>query len=98
MIIAKSLLEKGAKLKTYDPKAMKNSKNEVSELLFCKNAYEACENSNGLIIATEWNEFRALNLRKIKSLLINPVIFDLRNIYDSSEISTLGIEYFGIGA
>ena len=98
LIIAKSLLEKGAKLKTYDPKAMKNSKNELNELLFYENAYDACEHSNGLIIATEWNEFRALNLRKIKSLLINPVIFDLRNIYDSNEISTLGIEYFGIGA
>ena len=97
IIIAKKLLQKGVKLKTYDPKAMLNVKKEMSELLICENAYEACEQSNGLIIATEWNEFRALDLQRVKSLLVQPVIFDLRNIYNPSEISTLGIEYFGIG-
>ena len=98
LFIAQELLQKGARLKTYDPKAMDNAAKEINELLFCKNAYEACEQSHGLIIATEWNEFRALDLNRIKSLLVRPVIFDLRNIYDSSEILTLGIEYFGIGA
>ena len=59
----------------------------IRELELCDNAYEACEQSNGLIIATEWIEFRALDLYMIKSLLVNPVIFDLRNIYNPSEIS-----------
>ncbi|HIA60826.1 MAG TPA: UDP-glucose/GDP-mannose dehydrogenase family protein, partial [Pelagibacterales bacterium] len=81
LIIAQELLKKGIKIKVYDPKAMLNAKKEIRELEFCDNAYEACEQSNGLIIATEWNEFRALNLKKIKSLLVKPVIFDLRNIY-----------------
>jgi len=97
LIIAQELLKKGIKIKVYDPKAMLNAKKEIRELEFCDNAYEACEQSNGLIIATEWNEFRALNLKKIKSLLVKPVIFDLRNIYNPSEISKLGMEYFGIG-
>ena len=97
LIIAQELLKKGIKIKVYDPKAMLNAKKAIRELEFCDNAYEACEQSNGLIIATEWNEFRALNLKKIKSLLVKPVIFDLRNIYNPSEISKLGMEYFGIG-
>ena len=49
---------------------MLNVKKEMSELLICENAYEACEQSNGLIIATEWNEFRALDLQRVKSLLV----------------------------
>jgi len=97
LIIARKLLEKGVRLKSYDPQAMHNVKNEMNEILICKNAYEACEQSSGLIIATEWNEFRALDLRRVKSLLVRPVIFDLHNIYNPSEISILGIEYFGIG-
>ena len=97
LIIAQELLKKGIKIKVYDPKAMLNAKKEIRELEFCDNAYEACEQSSGLIIATEWNEFRALDLNKIKSLLVKPVIFDLRNIYNPSEISKLGMEYFGIG-
>ncbi len=97
LIIAKILLQKGVKIKTYDPKAMKNAEKEISELLFYNNAYEACEKSNGLIIATEWNEFRALDLNKIKKLMKDPVIFDLRNIYNETEVKNMGIEYYGVG-
>ena len=95
--IARELLNKGAKIQVYDPKAMNNAKNEMSELEYCENAYEACKESNGLIIATEWNEFRALDLNKIKKLMINPVIFDLRNIYNTQEVKAFNIEYHGIG-
>ena len=95
--IARELLNKGAKIQVYDPKAMNNAKNEMGELAYCKNAYEACKESSGLIIATEWNEFRALDLNKIKKLMINPVIFDLRNIYNKQEVKALDIEYHGIG-
>ena len=97
LIIAKELLNKSAKIKVYDPKAMKNVKKEMGELEFCENAYEACQRSKGLIIATEWNEFKALDLIKVKSLMEKPVIFDLRNIFEQNEITALGIEYFGIG-
>ena len=97
LIIAREFLNKNAKIKVYDPKAMKNVKKEMGELEFCENAYEACQRSKGLIIATEWNEFKALDLIKIKSLMEKPVIFDLRNIFEQNEITALGIEYFGIG-
>ena len=97
LIIARQLLNKGAKLKTYDPKAMHNAKIELSDLIFFDDAYEACKSSDGLIVATEWNEFRALDLFKIKSLLVKPVIFDLRNIYNPDQVLKIGIEYIGIG-
>ena len=97
LIIAKELLKKGAKLKVNDPKAMENAKKEIEELLTFDNIYEACKQSEGLIIATEWNEYRALDLLRIKSLLIEPVIFDLRNIYNPQEALIAGIKYFGIG-
>ena len=97
LIIAKELLKKGAKLKVNDPKAMENAKKEIEELLTFDNIYEACKQSEGLIIATEWNEYRALDLLRIKSLLIEPVIFDLRNIYNPNEVLIAGIKYFGIG-
>tara|TARA_Y100000590_G_scaffold363696_1_gene421492 strand:+ start:885 stop:2177 length:1293 start_codon:yes stop_codon:yes gene_type:complete len=97
LIIAKALLKKGVKIKVFDPQAMSNTKKEIKDLIFCDNAYETCKESDGLIIATEWNEFRALDLKKIKSLLSRPIIFDLRNIYNKDEVEKLGIEYIGIG-
>jgi UDPglucose 6-dehydrogenase len=97
LIIAKELLKKGAKLQVYDPAAINNAKSQIRELDSCANAYDACKQSSGLIIATEWNEFRALDLNRLQSLLKKPVIFDLRNIYDPKKIKALGIKYFGIG-
>ena len=66
-------------------------------LNYCISSYEACENVNSIIIATEWNEFRALNFKKIKNLIKSPVIFDLRNIYNKEEFSKIEFEYYGIG-
>jgi len=95
--IARELLTKGAKIQVYDPKAMNNVENKMNELKCCENSYEACKKSSGLIIATEWNEFRALDLDRVKELMIDPVIFDLRNIYNKEEVEDLGIIYHGIG-
>ena len=64
---------------------------------YYQNAYEASEAVDAIIIGTEWNEFRALNFLKLKSLMKNLVIFDLRNIYNKQELSDLGFEYYGIG-
>ena len=62
-----------------------------------ENPYEAAIGSDLIVILTEWNEFRALNFLKLKSLMKNLVIFDLRNIYNKQELSDLGFEYYGIG-
>ena len=95
--IAKEFIKKGIKIQTYDPQGMKSAKSILKELILCNSAYEACRSANCVIIATEWNEFRALDLNKIKEKLKDLVIFDLRNIYNPSELEQIGFEYYGVG-
>ena len=95
--IASLLIEKGAKIKSYDPQAMENAKEILPEIHYCSSFKEACEKSEAIIIATEWNEFRALDFNKIKNDIKNPIIFDLRNIYNKNDFEILGLEYYGIG-
>ena len=95
--IAKLLIDKGIIIKSYDPEAMENAKLENSELVLCKDAYKACEDTSVIVIGTEWNEFRALNFFKIKNNRENLYIFDLRNIYKPEELKDLGYKYFGTG-
>ena len=95
--IAKKLISQGAKIQVFDPQAMINAKEILPELICCKTAYDACNNAHALIIATEWNDFRALNLHTVKDKMAKPIIFDLRNIYNKKEITNLDIEYYGIG-
>jgi len=97
MIIANELNKSGGKIKCFDPYAMTNAKEILPDLDFCNSAYDVCKGSSALIIATEWNEFRALDLYEIKKLLKEPVIFDLRNIYNANEVKDMGIEYHGVG-
>ena len=95
--IAKLLINKGIRIKSYDPVSMEIAKSENTELILCNNAYEACEDAKAIIIGTEWNEFRALDFLKIKKHATNLVIFDLRNIYKAKDLKDLGFEYFGTG-
>jgi len=76
---------------------MTNAKKENSFLLVSDNAYAACEESKVIIIGTEWNEFRALDLKQIIGKQNNLCIFDLRNIYNPNELKELGFNYFGTG-
>ncbi len=95
--IAKELINNGAYIKCYDPQAMENSKRELPEIICCKTVNDVTKDIDALIIATEWNDFRALNISNIIKVMKQPVIFDLRNIYNKSEMLDLGIEYYGIG-
>jgi UDPglucose 6-dehydrogenase len=96
--IIEMLISEGAKIKVYDPQAMAKSKRALPESVeFCKDAYSAAKNSDCLLLATEWNEFKELDFRKIKRLLRQPVLVDGRNIYDPSEMKKLGFTYVGIG-
>ena len=95
--LAKDLSRSRAKIKIYDPKGMENAKRELSKSInFCSDEYEVAKNSNLLVIVTEWNQFKNLDLLKIKKLMKKPVILDLRNIY-SKEITKNGFEYHSIG-
>lgn len=92
------LLSKGAKVKAYDPEAMENVKSVFGDKIkYEDNAYEAVADASAFLLITEWNEFRELDLMKIKKLMKKPIIFDGRNIYDPSEIKKLGFTYHGIG-
>ena len=95
--IANLLTKENINIKTYDPKAMENAKLENTGLVLCNNAYEACKDTKAIIIGTEWNEFRALDFLKIRKSTNNLVIFDLRNIYNGSDLRNLGFEYYGTG-
>jgi UDPglucose 6-dehydrogenase len=95
--IIKSLKEKGAKIKAYDPKAMVKMKHVFPDITYCDNPYEVAKNSDCLVILTEWSEFRKLDLKKIKNLLNQPIIIDGRNIFEPQKMAKLGFVYKCIG-
>jgi len=96
--IINALLERGAKVVAFDPKAMETAKSIFKDKIeYSKNSYEALEGADALLLLTEWNEFRRPDFDRIKSLLKKPIIFDGRNQYDKTELSTLEIEYICIG-
>ncbi len=95
--IIKLLKKEQAKIKCYDPKAMKNMKKIFPDLKYCKNPYEVADGSNLLIFLTEWDEFRKLDLQKIKKYMKTPYIIDGRNFLDYEKFLKLGFVYTGIG-
>ena len=96
--IINALLEKGAKVQAYDPKAIDTAKYIFKDkIIYAKSAYEALENADCLLLLTEWNEFRRPDFDKIKSLLKEPVIFDGRNQYEAKRLQQRGFEYHSVG-
>ncbi len=95
--IIKMLQEQGAKIKTYDPQAIKKAEKVLKNIRFCSDAYEVAKNSDCLVILTEWDEFKKLDLTRIKKLLRQPVVIDGRNIYDPEQMKKLGFIYKGVG-
>jgi len=95
--IISSMLANGTAVKAYDPVAMENAKKIFPHLTYCHSAYEVAEGAQGLVVVTEWNEFRQLNMDKIKSLMKEPLIFDGRNIYDPQKMKSKGFKYYGVG-
>jgi len=95
--IIHQLQEKGAILQAYDPVAMENAKAILKDVTFCKSAYDAAEGADAVIIVTDWNEFKLLNLEKLREKVRQPVIFDGRNIYQPERVRKYGFEYFSIG-
>lgn len=96
--IINMLLDKGAKIKAYDPKAMETAKIIFGgKIVYSSNSYEALENADALILITEWNEFKRPSFDKIKSKLKEPIIFDGRNQYDKKRMTDRGIKYISLG-
>lgn len=91
------LQKRGAKVRAYDPEAMENAKKIFDGVTYCSDAYETADGADALVIATEWNEFRALKLERIKKLLRTPLIVDLRNVYDPQRMKAEGFTYVCVG-
>ena len=95
--IISELVKEGAKIKAYDPEAMEKSKDILKNIEYCKNPYDAAKNADALLILTEWNEFKEMDLNKIKSIMKNPLIFDGRNIHNPDDMREKGFSYISIG-
>jgi UDPglucose 6-dehydrogenase len=95
--IINGLQERGAKARAYDPQAMENARSMFKDVEYCDDAYATAEGADALVLATEWNEFRALNFERIRKALRTPVIVDLRNVYDPHRMAALGFRYTSVG-
>ena len=95
--IIRQLQEAGASVKAYDPVAMKESGKILKDITYAKDAYNTAKDADILVFMTEWNQFRALDLERLKKIMKAPVIADLRNIYEPKHMSKLGFKYVCIG-
>ena len=95
--IIQGLLERGAGVRAYDPQAMDEAAKILPDITMCESAYEACEGGDVLVIMTEWNQFRMLDLGRVKGLLKRPAIVDLRNVYNPEPMRAAGFSYVSVG-
>ena len=95
--IISGLLERGATIRAYDPVAMTEAAKVLPEVSFARDEYEAVTDADALVFVTEWNQFRALDMGRVRDLMKSPRIADLRNIYDPADMRALGFEYVGVG-
>ena len=92
-----ALQDLGASIKAYDPEGMEQARSELSDVTYCDGPYSCAEGSDALVIVTEWEQFRALDLARLKREMACPVIIDLRNVYRPEEVSAHGFRYEGVG-
>ncbi len=93
-----ALLEGGARVRAYDPAAMANARSLLPPTVeYCQSSYEAAEGADAVAIVTEWNEFKLLNLERLRGVMRRPLVFDGRNIYEPERMRRLGFEYHSIG-
>ncbi len=97
LAIVPALQKAGATVRAFDPQGMKEAEEMLPNVVFCGDAYETMERADALAIVTEWNEFRLLDLERVKGLLSAPLMIDLRNIYKPDEIIKAGFDYYSVG-
>jgi len=91
------LIAAGARIRAFDPEGMDEARKLMPELVYCRDAYQTMEGADALILLTEWNEFRGLDLGRVRDLLASPLVIDLRNIYQPQEMAAVGFSYLSIG-
>ena len=93
-----ALQDMGAEVRVFDPVGMEQAKKIFENVTFCENAYDCARGCcHALVIVTEWEQFRALDLKEMASIMVCPVIVDLRNIYSPEEVMRNGFHYCGVG-
>jgi len=98
LTILPALLEKGATLRAHDPQGMVEAKKLLPEGIdYVQDSYEACENADAVILMTEWNQYRALDLDRLAERLRQKIFIDLRNVYEPEKLKAKGFQYFGVG-
>jgi UDPglucose 6-dehydrogenase len=95
--IIPALQKKGAKIKAYDPKAMENARSCFKKIVYGKDPYDVARGCDALVILTEWNQFRNLDMPRVKNLLKNPIFIDLRNVYEPAKMKQMGFRYIAVG-
>ena len=92
-----ALVKEKARVKAYDPAAMPNAREMFPTVHYCRTPYETAKGADALVIVTEWNEFRYLDLTRLKTLLRKPVLIDFRNVYAVGKIKAAGLSYHPVG-
>ena len=95
--VIEGLVERGARVRAYDPAAMSAAKPLLPAITYCEDAYEAADGADGVVIATEWNQFRALDFTELKARLAAPLMVDLRNLYQPDRVAAEGFTYHSVG-
>ncbi len=95
--IIRLLLKEGAHIQAYDPEAMEEAAQQLPELKFCSDSYAVSTNADAIVLATEWNQFRNLDLERTKKQLRTPIFIDLRNVYQPARMAKMGFQYWSIG-
>ena len=97
LTIVPELMRRGIRVRAFDPAGMEAASGVIDGLVICRGAYEAAQGADALVIVTEWNEFRSLDLARLREALRRPLMIDLRNMYSAAEIFDAGFEYHGVG-
>ena len=97
LYIVQHLMKEGARIRAYDPIALKEVKRVFPKIALCKDSYDAAKGADALVIVTEWNQFRNLDLDRLKKLMKTPCFFDLRNVYEPDKLRAKGFTYYCVG-
>jgi UDPglucose 6-dehydrogenase len=95
--VIQTLQDAGAKIRAFDPEGMEQAQLVLDGVTYCDSPYDAIDGADGLAIVTEWDAFRALDLKRVRAMLKQPVLVDLRNIYPPAEVEAAGLRYVGVG-
>jgi UDPglucose 6-dehydrogenase len=97
LVIAEKLIKAGATVRTYDPEALEESMKVLPDMVPCQDAYQTVEGVDAVVLVTEWNQFRNLDLEQIRSKVKSPIFIDLRNVYDPQRMAEQGFYYVSVG-